>query len=131
MMNQMFTNRRVSKQQKHGVIVFLSKSSETTTPAVYWPITLLNTDYKILASIIANRLRPMMADLLQQSQYCWVLGNTIFKAVATVRKAIAQTEVKQAPLCVLSLDFQEAFDRISHQYLFAILRSDYFNNLFV
>ena len=73
----------------------------------------------------------MMADLLQQSQYCWVLGNTIFKAVATVRKAIAQTEVKQAPLCVLSLDFQEAFDRISHQYLFAILRSDYFNNLFV
>jgi hypothetical protein len=98
MMNQMFTNRRVSKQQKHGVIVFLSKSSETTTPAVYWPITLLNTDYKILASIIANRLRPMMAELLQQNQYCEVPGNTIFEAAATLREAIAQAEVKQAPL---------------------------------
>ena len=46
-------------------------------------------------------------------------------------EAIAQTEVKQAPLCVLSLDFQEAFDRFSYQYLFAILRSHGFSNWFI
>ena len=90
MMNQMFTERKVSTQKKHGVFVCLSKWSETTTPADFRPITLLNTDYKILARIIANRLHPMMAELLQQSQYCGVPGNTIFEAVATVREAIAQ-----------------------------------------
>ena len=131
MMNQMFTEGNVSTQQKYGVIVFLPKPSETTTPADFRPITLLNTDYKILASITANRLRPMMMELLQQSQYCGVPGNTIFETVATVREAIAKAEVKQAPLCVLSLAFQEVFDRISHQYLFAILRSHGFSNWFV
>ena len=40
-----------------------------------------------------------------------------------MREAIAQAEVRHVPLCVLSLDFQKAFDRISHQYLFTILRS--------
>ena len=51
--------------------------------------------------------------------------------MATVREAIAQVEVKQALLCFLSLDFQEAFDMISPQYLFAILRSRGFSNWFV
>jgi hypothetical protein len=73
----------------------------------------------------------MMAELLQPSQYCEVPVNTIFEAVATVREAIAQVELKQTPLCVHSLDFQEAFDRISHQYLFDSLRNHGFSNWFV
>jgi hypothetical protein len=73
----------------------------------------------------------MMAELLQQSQYYRVPGNTIFEAVATMREAIAQAEVKQVPLCVISLDFQEAFDRVSHHYLFAILLNHGFSNWFI
>jgi len=41
--------------------------------------------------------------------------------VTTVREAIAQAEVKQALLCVLSLDIQEAFNKIPHKYLFVIV----------
>jgi hypothetical protein len=41
--------------------------------------------------------------------------------VTTIREAIAQAETTMTPLCVLSLDFRKAFDKISHRYLFAIL----------
>ena len=51
--------------------------------------------------------------------------------MATVSEAIAQAEVTRVSLCVLSLDFQEAFDRISHQYLFTILRNYGFSDWFV
>jgi len=121
----------VSPQQKHGVIVCLPKICEPTTLADFRPITLLNTDYKMMARIIVNRLRPMMAELLQQNQFCGVPGRTIFEAVATVREAIAQAEITRVPLCILSLDFQEAFDRISHQYLFSILKSSGFSDWFI
>jgi hypothetical protein len=57
---------------------------------------------------------------LHESQYCGVPVN-IFDAVTTIREAIAQAEVTATLLCVLSLDFREAFDRISHRYLFAVL----------
>jgi len=50
--------------------------------------------------------------------------------MATLRGSIAQTELTRVKLFVLSLDFQEAFDRIFHQYLFNILRSYRFNNCF-
>jgi len=72
------------------------------------PITLLHTDYKILARLIAARLRPILAKLFHPSQYCRVRVNKIFDAVATVRDAIA---------------YAENFGRISHIYLLTVLRS--------
>ena len=130
-MNQMFMERKVTTQKKHGVIVYLHKTSEPTTPADFRPVTLLNTDYKILARSIVYRLRLMMTELLQPTQFCGVPGKTIFRAVASVRKAIAQAKVTRAPLSVISLDFQEAFVRISHQHLFAILRNYGFSSWFI
>jgi len=89
MMNQMFMERKVSAQQKHGVIVWLPKSSDPTTSVDFWPISLLNADYKIMARIIAYRLRSMMEELLHPSQFSGVAGRTIFEAMATVHEAIA------------------------------------------
>jgi hypothetical protein len=59
---------------------------------------------------------------LRESQFCGVPGNNIFDAVTTIREAIAQAELSATPLCVISLDFKEAFKKISHTYLFAILK---------
>jgi hypothetical protein len=47
----------------------------------------------------------------------------MFEAAGTIRDLIAYVEVTRKPLCVISLDFKESFDRISHDYLFATLKS--------
>jgi hypothetical protein len=69
---------------------------------------------------MASRLSKVLQDHLRGSQYCGVTGNSILDAVTQVRDAIAYSEITDIPLCVLSLDFQNAFDSISHQYLFQI-----------
>ena len=127
-LNQMMLHEPTDMQQNKGIIVCLPKQNGKQTLKGYRPITLLNTDYKILARIIAQHIRPVM-ERLHESQYCGVQGNNIFDAVTTIREAIAQAEVTGTPICVLSLDFMEAFDRISHKYHFAVLEryslSDY------
>jgi len=60
--------------------------------------------------------------MLHPSQYCGVTGNTTFKAVATVRDAIAYAELTHAPLRILSFDYTAVFGRISHTYQFRMLR---------
>ena len=130
-LNQMFTEGKITDRQKHGLIVCLPKVTNPTSPEDYRPITLMNADYKLLTRIIANRLRPLMTDLLQPSQHCGVPGNTILGAVAAVREAIAQATVTKTPLCILLLDFQAEFDNISHTYLFAILQSYGFSEHFI
>jgi hypothetical protein len=87
--NQMYIEGKVASQQKYGITVCLPKSNCPTTPENFRAITFLNNDYKLMARIIAKRLRPMLAEILQLSQYCGVPGSPIFEAVATVREAIA------------------------------------------
>jgi hypothetical protein len=84
-----------------------------------------------LARLIAARVRPILAEPLHPSQYCGVPGNTIFGAVATVRDAIAYAETTRRPLCVVSPDFKQVFDRISHTYLLTVLRSYGFDAGFI
>jgi hypothetical protein len=50
-----------------------------------------------------------------------VPGNNILDAVASIRDTIAYVENNNIPMCLLTLDFQNAFDNISHDYLFSIL----------
>jgi hypothetical protein len=121
-LNQMMLHKTTDIQQNQGIIVYLPKPNGTQTPEGYRPITLVNTDYKILARIIEHRIRPVM-EKMRKNQFCGVPGNNIFDAVTSIREAIAQTEVTATPLCVFSLYFMESFDKISHRYLFEVLET--------
>ena len=99
-------------------------------PEDFRHLTLLNADLKLLSRILANRIRPWLATLLHPSQHCGIQGHNIFQAIAGVREAIAYTECTRSSICVLSLDFKEAFDNISNDYLFQILEKYGFSRLF-
>jgi hypothetical protein len=96
------------------------KMPRPNRPEDYRPLTLLNADFKLLARIIANRIRPWINDLLHLSQHCGVQDNTL-GAISAIRDTIAQAELTHTPLCILSLDFNGAFVNIAHSYLFAML----------
>ena len=95
--NQMLSDRQQSERQKQGVIVCIPKNARPHIPEDYRLITLLNTDYKILARLTVARVRPILVELLHPSQYCGVSGNTIFDAVPTVPDAIAYAETTRRP----------------------------------
>jgi hypothetical protein len=64
----------------------------------------------------------MLQEHLGTSQLCSVPGTPIIEAVLTVGEAVTQAKVTDTPLCVHTLDFQEAFDGISHKFIFTILQ---------
>jgi len=99
-----WTNYRPTK--KHGILVCIPKNSDPEGIEDYRPLTLLNSDYKLLTKIMANRMRPWMTDIIQKSQHCGPHGNTIFDAAAAVRDVVAYAEISGTPLCILSIDFK-------------------------
>jgi hypothetical protein len=80
-------------------------------------------DIKILTRIIAQRMTRWLPDIIHTGQHCGIHGTSILKTVATVRDAIAHAEHVKKKLCVLTLDFKAAFDRLSHTYLYQALRA--------
>jgi hypothetical protein len=117
-LNQMFWKGKTTQLQKRGVIIFLSKERVPQSPEDFRTITLLNNDYKIFFFLLTNRLQTVITEHLPGTQFCSVQGNTILDAVASIRDPIAYAEYHCTPLCVIALDFHNAFDRISHDYLF-------------
>jgi hypothetical protein len=70
-------------------------------------MTILNTDDKLLASVIAQRMRTWLPDLLSHDQHCGLTGTTIFDALATIGEVVAIAEVGRTAMCMISLDFKE------------------------
>ena len=128
-MNQMFTDEKMMDSQNHGIILCLKKIPRPTQPEDYRPLNLLNADFKFLAWIIANRIRPWINDLLHPSQYCGVLDNNILGAISAIRDTIADSELTHNPVCIVSLDFKGAFG-IAHSYLLTMLESYGFSSKF-
>jgi hypothetical protein len=119
------------EQQKHGNVLSIPKNDIPTTTAESRQITLLNTEYKILARIRRNRLKPTLC-LLHSSQYFEVPGTTIFDALTMVW-VLQCTQIWHTPhpLCVPSLHFTTAFGRISHSYLLRMLKSYGYSKKFI
>jgi hypothetical protein len=120
-MNQMYIHKSMTRRQQHGIIVSLPKDKGDITPTGYCPITLMNTDYKLLARIMARRLTPVLEEQISSSQYCSVPGKSILEAVSVLRDVAVHAELTRTPMCILSFYFRSVFDCISHQYLFQIL----------
>jgi hypothetical protein len=73
--NRMFSDKLIIPQQKLGIMISLPKSTNPTTTNDYRSITLLTTEYKLLARILARRLKQTVGEQLQHTQYCGVTGN--------------------------------------------------------
>jgi hypothetical protein len=73
--------------------------------------------------MFSQRVKPILEKQRSKTQFFGVLGNNILDAVTTVRDTIAFSEYTNAPLCVMALDFKQAFDNLSHEYPFSILRN--------
>jgi hypothetical protein len=114
-------------QQKHGILVLIPKSKPPTSPEHYRPLTLLKADIKLLARIIALRLSKWLPAIIHQSEQCGTQGTSILEAVANIRGAIFYAEYTRTKICILTLDFQAAFDKIAHSYLYQAFRAHVFS----
>ena len=82
------------------------------------PLTMLNTDLKILAKILADRLQTALPSLIAPEQCCAVKGRTIQDSLHLVRTILEKVDDKAA---LINLDQSKAFDRVDHGFLEAVL----------
>lgn len=108
---------------RHGRIVLILKDgAPPCDPASWRPITLLNVDYKIVATIVNNRLKLFLPDMVAPHQTCAVPGRSMFANLSLTRDAFEFAAAKKIKGAFLSLDQAKAFDRVRHAYLFEMLR---------
>jgi hypothetical protein len=75
----------MSKSQNRGVLTLLFKSGKRENICNWRPLTLLNTDYKIIAKILAERLKIVLPNVIHSDQKGFVKGRNISEANRLIR----------------------------------------------
>uniref|UniRef100_A0A8C5QAN6 Reverse transcriptase domain-containing protein n=2 Tax=Leptobrachium leishanense TaxID=445787 RepID=A0A8C5QAN6_9ANUR len=88
----------------------------------YRPISLLNNDMKLLARVLANRLKRYMPQLINPDQVGFIPGREARDATIRIINTIAHSKRMARPLLLLSTDAEKAFDRVLWPYLFQTLK---------
>jgi hypothetical protein len=94
--NEILLHGGIQSEEKMGILVCIPKIAQPT-PQDFRPITLLNTDCKILVRLIAKRLRTSLPNIIHPGQHCRVPDRNIFDAVAGLRDDIACAELTAKP----------------------------------
>ena len=98
------------------------KKKEADNVANYRPITILNTDYKILTKVMATRLTEIAPDIIHPDQAGFIRGRSIFDQIDQTATTINYAKLKGINGAIVALDQEKAYDKITHPYLWRILR---------
>ena len=104
-----------------GVITLLKKGGQHVGEGLddYRPITLLNTELKILARVLPNRLQRVISDLIGPEQTYAVKGRSIQDNLHLIREVLED----DTEAALISLDQSKAFDRVDHRFLATVLET--------
>lgn len=108
-----------------GVTFLLSKGKETKEPKNYRPITCLPTLYKIMTSLVCQRLYKHVLEnnILPPEQKGCRKGSRGCKDQLLVDKAIVENaKGKKHNLSIAWIDYKKAFDSVPHSWIINALR---------
>lgn len=101
-------------------IILLYKKGNASELKNWRPISLTNTDYKVLTKILNSRLCSIAIDLISPNQFGFIPGRQIWDNIHHVNNLL-QSRFTTTNGYALFLDMEKAYDRINWSYLYAAL----------
>ena len=102
-----------------GVITLLEKKGKDRLDIANWrPITLLNTDYKLLTKTLGQRLKTVLPSLINKDQNGFIPGGSIFFSSHTVRDILFYCKKENLDLILFALDYSKAFDSVNFEFIY-------------
>ena len=98
-------------------LLYKGKGADKAQPASYRPITLLNTDYKLAARVIASRLGALLNHVVDSTQTGFLPQRWIGDNILAHLETIDFHQYSQQPGVLLFLDFEKAFDRLDRPWM--------------
>ena len=102
-----------------GVTVIIHKKGDPKDLKTWRPITLSNSDYKVLSMVLTRRLKHYANSIIGSHQTCNIKGRTIYDNLHFMRDFVRTAKEGG----ILSLDQAAAFDNVDHDYILQVLKA--------
>ncbi|PNX59990.1 cysteine-rich receptor-like protein kinase, partial [Trifolium pratense] len=81
------------------------------------PILLVGSLYKILAKVLANRLRLVIGSVISESQTTFVKDRQILDGILIANEVVDDARKAKKELMLFKVDFEKAYDSMDWGYL--------------
>ncbi|PKU61331.1 Putative ribonuclease H protein [Dendrobium catenatum] len=114
----------MSRNWKDTLIVLIAKIKHTLTPSNYRPISLCQTNYKIAAIILVNRLKKCISKLITEEQMAFMPGRSISEHCLLAQEILHEFKFSKNKkgLMALKLDMEQDYDSMGWPALDQILK---------
>eukprot|EP00253_Pinus_taeda_P035640 PITA_35640 len=130
MAKNFFTKCKMGSSIKSSHLALIPKDPNPQSFDIFRPISLCNVSYKIITKILANRLKKILPSLISENQGGFVPRRHITDNVILIQEAIHSSISRKERGMIIKLDMANAFDRVNHSFLQAVLKnfgiSEYF-----
>ena len=93
------------------------------------PITLLNTDYKIIEKCVSNRILPSLQEIIHSDQTGFLPHRRIAANIRKVLDVVTEMDKQDRPGIILECDFLKCFDRVEFQCVIESLKMFWFSSV--
>ena len=118
LLNEWWESESIPDEVTLARVVLIFKKGDTKDLKNYRPISLLNTLYEIFAAVLQARLSIKLDKHLQKTQYGFRKEKSTAQTIHIIRRIIDLTERSGVGASMVLLDWEKAFDKVSHAALF-------------
>lgn len=131
-LKECINRNEMTTTMKQGLITLIPKPGKDHLIIENWrPISLLNTDYKIVAKLFSKRLKKYLDEIISENQNGFMANRHISSNIRLVLDLIDYSEHITSEALLLFLDFYKAFDSVEHSFIFKALKIFGFGDKFI
>ena len=116
--NSMIDSGKIPYSFRLAIIKLIPKKSKSLDIGEFRPISLINTDQKILSHILAYRIKTSVSEIIDSHQTAHLPNRSIHSSLLKIRKMAYEVTRED---CLLTIDFSKAFDRIYRSFFMKIV----------
>lgn len=104
-----------------GWMCLIYKKGEATEIGNYRPITILNTDYKIMTRVLTTQITKVVPYLIHPDQAGFMKGRSIADQTDLTRIMLDRSKADKQNGVIVCLDQEKAYDKICHDFIWRTL----------
>ena len=121
--NFCFEQGKLSISMRQSVINCIPKGDKPRQFLKNWrPISLLCVLYKLISTVIANRLKKVLDTLISKTQTGFISGRNIGESIRLIYDLMSFAEKQKITGLLMLIDFEKAFDSVSWKFMYNTLQ---------
>ena len=123
-------NAHFSKRSR-AIIRLIYKKSDRQLLKNWSPISLLNTDYKILTTALSKRIQGILPKIISNDQTAYIKGKFMGENFRLINNIIQYSLENDSSGSLIFLDFEKTFDSLDWNFIFEALKRFNFGAVFI